>query len=361
MSEDKKITKIIIAASGTGGHLFPARLIAEELKNNIKNLEILFIGAGRPLEEKLIDNAGFNRKVVNIVGLRNLGIKGLLRFLKMLPSAFFKMLRIFKEFKPDAVIGVGGYVSFLPVLCGRLKGIPTFIYELDLSPGISNQVLSKIANVVMVAFPNSKLRELKKTVYTGHTLKKGILEIRDFKTKDSIKNILIIGGSQGARKLDETVLALIPFFKEHNINVYHQCRKESFEDIKKQYEEKNFNAKVVPFIDDMIEAYKFSDIIISRAGASSVMEILAVNKPSILVPLPGAGNHQLPNAKFLEDRGKAFIVDEASENFFDELKEDILKLSNVENYTKMVQAECKDIELDGASKIKDEVLKVLKR
>ncbi|MGI6680500.1 MAG: undecaprenyldiphospho-muramoylpentapeptide beta-N-acetylglucosaminyltransferase [Bdellovibrionota bacterium] len=359
ISNTKKITKVIIAASGTGGHLFPARIIAEELKNNIENLEILFIGAGRPLEKKLIDDFGFNRKVVEIVGIRNLGIKGFLKFLKMLPKAIFQMIKIFKEYKPNIVIGVGGYVSFLPVLIGRLKGVPTFIYELDLSPGISNKVLSKIANVVMVAFPNCELRKSKKAVYTGHTLKKGLLELRDFKIRDEIKNILILGGSQGAKKLDETVLELIPFFKENNFIIYHQCRKESLEDIKEEYKKLDFKGKIVGFIDDMVEAYKFADIIISRAGASSVMEVLAVNKPAIFIPLPGAGNHQLPNAMFLADANKAFIVKQDDEEFIEKLKDIIIKLSNKEYYEKIVNTKFSGVILDGSSKIKDEVLKFI--
>ncbi len=356
MSENKKI-KAIIAASGTGGHLFPARLIAEELQKN-HDVDILFIGAGRPLEEKLIDGAGFKRKAIKMVGIRNLGIKGLINLLKVLPQAFIETIKTFNEFKPNVVIGVGGYVSFLPILTARLKGIPSLIYELDLSPGISNRVSSFMATKVAVAFPNSKLTKLKKTVYTGHTLKKGLLEVRE-KISEIPRNILILGGSQGARRLDMLVKKLIPFFKEHNVKLWHQCREESIKDVQEECNKNNYDAKIVSFIDDMPKAYSFSDIIISRAGASSIMEILAVNKPAILIPLPGAGKHQRANADFLADAGKAFVVEEMEENFEDKVKKLLEKLLKKNEYKEVVTTEFKGINLDGAPKIKDEVLKLV--
>lgn len=351
--------KVIIAASGTGGHLFPARLIAQELQKN-NNVDILFIGAGRPLEEKLIDQFGFKRKAIKMVGIRNLGVKGFINLLKVFPKAFFEMIKTFNEFNPDVVVGVGGYVSFLPILVAKLKGIPSLIYELDLSPGISNKILSYIATKVAVAFPNSSLIKLKKTVYTGHTLKEGLLEIRNNTTKEP-RNLLILGGSQGAKKLDTLVKDLIPFLKEHNINLWHQCREESIEAMKEECKKNNFDAKIISFIDDMPKAYSFSDIIISRAGASSVMEILAVNKPAILIPLPGAGKHQDANANFLANIGKAFIVEETEENFEEKVKEYLKKLFRNDEYQKMVQTKTTEINLNGASKIKDEILLMLKK
>ena len=144
----EKSLNVIIAASGTGGHIFPAKQIAYALKKQIPDINLLFIGAGRPLEEKLIDQEGFKRKAIKMVGVRNLGVKGIINLTRILPKAFFEMVKTFNEFKPDVVVGVGGYVSFLPVLVAKLKGIPSVICEQDLSAGISNRVLSFFATKI---------------------------------------------------------------------------------------------------------------------------------------------------------------------------------------------------------------------
>jgi UDP-N-acetylglucosamine--N-acetylmuramyl-(pentapeptide) pyrophosphoryl-undecaprenol N-acetylglucosamine transferase len=315
-----KQLRVLIAAGGTGGHIFPALQIARAFKEwgaggGDEAVRVEFIGSGRPLEQQVIESAGFIRHEIPIVGLKSRGFSGLFEFLVLLPGAFFKIWRLISEFKPDLILGVGGYVSVLPVSAAYLRAIPTWIHEAELKPGLANFWLSLIADKVSVAFDRAELPFWSKRIYTGHPLRDGLKEVRDGgRELGSPPCVLIVGGSQGAKALDQALIELRGYLRENGILICHQCRADDQADLEKAYREGEVKARVMPFIEEMPAAYDWCDIVISRAGAGAVMELGVVNKPAILVPYPFAqGGHQSANAKTLSDYGKALLVEEGPE------------------------------------------------
>lgn len=309
---------IFIAASGTGGHILPAVYIAEVLRKTGEDVQ--FIGAGRLLEVKLIDSRGFNRHIIPLTGVAGLGALGFINFILGAPHALYLIHKIFKKNKPKAVIGVGGYVSVLPILYAWFKGIPTWIHEAEHELGLANKVLAYIATRCSSAYPNLKSPKPKRVVYTGHPVRADLIRMLDDKRIiETPTRILVLGGSQGAKALDEMVPVVLSNRK--GISVRHQCREENQEAVMLAYAQAGIDSRVETFINDMTEAYLWSDIIISRAGAGLVMEISVTNRPTIFVPFPFAqGGHQKDNAKVLADAGKALVVEEG-----DGFKERLIK------------------------------------
>jgi UDP-N-acetylglucosamine--N-acetylmuramyl-(pentapeptide) pyrophosphoryl-undecaprenol N-acetylglucosamine transferase len=291
--------KYIIAASGTGGHLLPALAIAEALKAADPNSEIIFIGSDRPLEAELIDTKGYRREIINIVGLKRRGFKGAVQFLKLLPQAVKKVLTIFRLEKPVAVIGVGGYVSVLPVTIAFLKRIPSLIHEAEERPGWANYFLSYLARCVTTAHTAKHFPSCAKVIPVGAPLNSELLKV-DFRGSLPFvpKNILILGGSQGAESLDELGPKLANFFASKGFNIVHQARKDNISKLSEVYNEFGVKAEVLSFINDMPNRYLWSHLIISRAGASTIKEIELSLRPALLIPLPKA-EEQLMNAERL--------------------------------------------------------------
>ena len=358
--ENTNSPKILIAASGTGGHLFPAVDIAKAFKKLVPNCEVEFVGSGRYLEAEIIDKAGFKRHIIDIVGLKQRGIMGMIQFLRLLPKALFQGWHIISEFKPDLVIGVGGYVSVLPIVLAWLRGLPTWIHEAERRPGMANKFLAYIAYRISVAFKDAKVPCLSKVVYTGQPVREVFKEIaKEEKFIDVPRNLLITGGSQGAKAIDLVAQKLADYFKEHNLNIRHQCRSENMEAIKEAYSQKNINAEVFDFIEDLPATYRWCDLIIARSGAGSTMEIGVINRPAIFIPFPFAqGNHQLKNAQILADAGKAIIVEEG-ENFAERLKSALDTLLNPENYHKMREIHYESRSLNAAESIASGGLKLI--
>lgn len=331
-------TTILIAASGSGGHLLPALAIARALKREQSDLEIVFVGSGRPLERTIISEAGFQIVTINVIGFKDKKFWGKLRSIALLPKAFLQTRSLFDQLLPDLVIGVGGYVSFLPVLIARLRGIPTWIHEAEMKPGLANWLQGWYATRISTAFPDVRFPRPARLVYTGYQLReelKGLVFERGDIESDP-RRILILGGSQGAEALDRLGQELATFFSERGLEIWHQCRSVNLRQLKDSYLQQSVRATVEDFIADMAAAYRWADIIISRSGAGAVTEIGVVNKPTIFVPYPSAqGQHQLHNAMVLVKAGKALLVEEGA-NFTAELKEKLLKLLNRSNYDAIV-------------------------
>ncbi|NLF24197.1 MAG: UDP-N-acetylglucosamine--N-acetylmuramyl-(pentapeptide) pyrophosphoryl-undecaprenol N-acetylglucosamine transferase [Deltaproteobacteria bacterium] len=327
---------ILVCASGTGGHLLPALEIARALKRMEPQTNIEFIGSGRPLEATIIDTAGFKRHQISTVGLKRRGVLGALRFMVTLPKAICQVVRIFKECKPKLIIGVGGYVTFIPVSLARLKGIPTWIHEAELKPGMANWVLSHYATKVSLAFSQAKMPAAANTVVTGQPLRDELRAVAmEQRQVLCPSRLLVMGGSQGARALDGVVAELADFIKEQGLEVWHQCRAESVDLLKAAYAAHQVTARVEQFISNMAEAYRFADVVVSRAGAGTVMELGALNIPAVLVPYPFAqGNHQQANAEILAQAGKALIVEEG-ERFAERLKQALSQILEPSQYAHM--------------------------
>jgi UDP-N-acetylglucosamine--N-acetylmuramyl-(pentapeptide) pyrophosphoryl-undecaprenol N-acetylglucosamine transferase len=304
--------------------------IVSALKKEDPTCVIEFIGAGRPLEEKLIVEKGFTRHTVASAGVKRRKLFGIVQFLVRLPRGVQQILSLYRSFKPDVVVGVGGYVSVLPVILARVKGIPTWIHEAERSPGLANRVLAYFADKMSTTFSDTTARGRVEIVHTGHPVREELATFDSVTIRpDAPKRLLIIGGSQGARGLDEAVPAIAPLLAERGVEVVHQCRADAMELVVNSYRAAGVAAHVVSFIDDMVGAYDWSDVIISRGGASSVAEISCVNRPAIFVPYPfQQGTHQTDNARVLVDKGKGFLVEEIIADFPGRLREALEKLLN---------------------------------
>jgi UDP-N-acetylglucosamine--N-acetylmuramyl-(pentapeptide) pyrophosphoryl-undecaprenol N-acetylglucosamine transferase len=355
--------RVLVAASGTGGHLIPALHIVKALEKAAPGSVIEFIGAGRPLEEKIIVGNGYVRNVVASAGIKRRSIAGLLQFLWRFPRGLLQICSLYRRFKPDVVVGVGGYVSVLPVVVARFKGIPTWTHEAELHPGLANRVLAHFADRMSISFADTHIRGRAKTEYTGHPVRPELAAIDGVEMRPGAPSrLLVIGGSQGARGLDQAVSDIAETLAAKGVEVVHQCRPEAIDSVVNAYRAGGVKASVVPFIDDMPGAYGWSDIVISRAGASSVAEIACVNRPAIFVPYPfQQGTHQTDNAKALAARGKALVVEETEPEFGRRLREALLRVLDHQAFRVMKEAPADARGLEAAGRIAQGIVSLVGR
>ncbi len=312
--------KFLIAGGGTGGHIFPAIAIARALQALKPDAAFLFVGALGKMEMEKIPQAGFQIQGIPIAGFnRSSLIKNISLPFKILKS-FWKVAGIVKQFKPNAVIGVGGYSTFPVLRYAQSKGIPTFIHEANSFGGKSNILLSKKATTVFVAtqgmekfFPAGKLlvsgNPVRKEITSCSTTKAEALSFFGLETDK--RTVFVMGGSLGANSINHAVSMMLNEFSAHNIQLIWQTGKGGMHFVE-QFEGVYENVKAMPFIDRMDLAYRASDVVVSRSGAMSVAELCAVGKPAILIPYPHAAeDHQTANAKYLTDRGAAWMIADA--------------------------------------------------
>jgi UDP-N-acetylglucosamine--N-acetylmuramyl-(pentapeptide) pyrophosphoryl-undecaprenol N-acetylglucosamine transferase len=332
--------------------------IVTALKKLDPGCVVEFIGAGRPLEEKLIVEKGYTRHTIASAGVKRRKVFGAFQFLARLPRGFSQISSLYRSFRPDVVVGVGGYVSVLPVVVARLKGIPTWIHEAERQPGLANRVLGYFATTMSTAFADTKVGGRVRVVHTGHPVREELSTVDSVTVRpDAPKRLLILGGSQGARGLDEAVPHLAPLLAERKIEVVHQCRPDAMELVVNSYRAAGVAAHVVNFVDDMAGAYEWSDIIISRAGASSVAEISCVNRPAIFVPYPfQQGTHQTDNARVLVDQGKGILVEEILADFPGRLKGAVERLLDPPVFREMKGAPGPQRPTNAASAIAEGIL-----
>jgi UDP-N-acetylglucosamine--N-acetylmuramyl-(pentapeptide) pyrophosphoryl-undecaprenol N-acetylglucosamine transferase len=303
---------VLIAASGTGGHLLPALYIASALQEADPDLKIAFVGAGTPLEEKLIDGRGYPRYVVLSRKLRRMGVRGVVSWILHLPAGLVQAWSLLARLQPGVVIGVGGYASVLPVMVGTLRGVRTWIHEAERRPGWANWLLSMVATKCSLSFSDAVMPVWAKTVITGQPLRPELVSVPFLPIPpEQRRTIFITGGSQGARALDEAGIELAPFFAERGFSVRHQCRPESVERVKSAYERAGVDATVVTFIESMTEVYQWASVVISRSGLGMMRELRFTGRPTILVPLPGAEEQQY-NAQLLVERGQGVVCPEGA-------------------------------------------------
>lgn len=349
--------RVVLAASGTGGHLFPALFIARGFLRAAPESQILFVGSGRPLEARVIDQNGFRRRVVVTVGLKKRGLRGVVQFLSLLPRAVAQSWRLLREEQPDIVIGVGGYASFFPVVLAALRGVPTWIHEAEVRPGLTNYVLSLVARRVSTAYRTAQMPFWARVTYTGHPINDALIDIGVTPPiLHQPPRVLIMGGSQGARSLDQTLTELAPQLPP--CELIHQARPESVDEVRARYQAAGVQAQVVPFIDDVPAAYRWCDLVIARSGAGTVREVAVVNRPAIFVPLPSAaGNEQLANAEALAALGKAVVCEEGSE-FASRLLSTIRELLEPARYQEIASAPVGSDDLHAVKRIVEGCLRL---
>lgn len=313
--------RFIISGGGTGGHIFPAIAIADELKRRLPDAKILFVGAKDRMEMQKVPQAGYPIEGLWISGLqRKLSWQNLLFPLKFI-SSLLKSRSIIKRFKPDAVIGTGGFASGAVVKVAGQMGIPTFIQEQNSYAGITNKMLAKNAHKICVAYDAmEQFFPKKKIVKTGNPIRDGLLNIAQYRSEglsyfhldSQQKTLLVLGGSLGARRINQLIEQQLPLFEQLGVQVLWQCGKLYYEEYKKYNSEQ---VRVLAFIDRMELAYAAANVIISRAGASSVSELCVVGKPVIFIPSPNvAEDHQTKNARAIADKQAAILLRESELN-----------------------------------------------
>ena len=308
--------RVIIAAGGTGGHLWPALSLALAIRRQRPETKILFIGAGRPMEEKILGPYDFERRILATSGLKGQGASGKLKALGQSLAATKKALVIIKDFKPDLCFGAGGYVTVPVGFAAKMAGVPLIIHEQNSRPGLSNRVLGRLAKQVLVAFDEAvSFFPAGKTVITGNPVRPEIaaLHSRTRLFEHEPLTIVVTGGSQGARGLNRGAAPALVELHQNGLafRLIHQSGAADLDWVRGIYAEAGLTAQVEEFITDMAALYEKSDMVIGRAGAITISELTAAGLPSVLVPLPSAADdHQTVNARRLEKLGAAEVVAE---------------------------------------------------
>jgi len=314
-----KALRVVIAGGGTGGHLFPGIAIAQEFLAKNAESSVLFVGTGKPFETSILSETGFAHKRITAEGFKGRGVWHQLVSILKVPKGILESVSILKDFKPHIVIGVGGYSAGPLVMGARLLGIKIVLHEQNILPGITNRILSCFADRICVSFEETIMGVIpKKIQFTGNPIRKEIVQCAETLRNTNIKalkkekkfTILILGGSQGAHSINMALLeALEHLEKKKNIFFVHQTGIQDETQVKQRYDEHSIENDTRAFFKDMACQYQSADLIICRAGATTVAEIKAIGKGVIFVPFPfAADNHQVLNARSLEKVGAAEMI-----------------------------------------------------
>jgi UDP-N-acetylglucosamine--N-acetylmuramyl-(pentapeptide) pyrophosphoryl-undecaprenol N-acetylglucosamine transferase len=304
--------RAILAGGGTGGHVIPALAIAQELKKQYA-ADILFIGTARGIENRLVPAAGFPLKLVKVGALKNVSLATRLKTAFDLPHAVWNAGQILGEFRPDVVIGVGGYASGPAMLAAMLKRIPTLAFEPNVVPGFANRVVARFVSAAAVHFEETT-KYFRNARVTGVPVRQAFFDISP-RPVDSTPMLLVFGGSQGAHAINQVMIQAAPRLRERipGIRVVHQTGERDYEETKATYAGLGKHFEAFRFIDDMPAAFANANLILCRSGASTVAEIAAAGKPAIFVPFPrAADDHQKRNAEALERGGAAMMLEEGN-------------------------------------------------
>ena len=360
--------KILFAAGGTGGHIFPAISIADEIKKKMSDAEILFVGAKGRIEEKIVPNNNYRLETINLTGFnrekffKNAGLP-----FKIIGS-LRKCFLILRKFRPDVVVGTGGFVCGPLVYAASLMRIPTVIQEGNEFPGKTIKFLAPRADLVLINFDGTRkyLKTKAEVLKVSHPIRAGMKKIsRDdavkaFGFNSELKTLFVFGGSQGARGINHAIEEIADKLYENNINIIWQAGHSDTERLKEKFSDKSDRIKILEFIENMEAAYSICDLIVCRAGITSIMEIAYLKIPAILVPLPtSAENHQELNARSLEKVNGAVMIlqKDLKERLFNEITsliEDEKKLKTIsENAGKLS-------DIGAAGKIADRIINIYK-
>ncbi len=347
--------RILMVAGGTGGHIFPALAVAEELRRREARYEIEFLGTHRPLEAKLIPAAGFRLRTVDAAGLKGIGGIQRLRNLLVLPRTAIQVAGILREFRPQVVVGVGGYLAGPAMLEAALVNIPTILIEPNARPGFTNRLLAPMVRAAAVGFAETAHLYGEKARVTGHPVRRAFFDILPRRhappgpAQQGVAvpppfTVLVVGGSQGSRAINHAVSQCLPLLLREaggvadvaptfrsapaglkpgatpvaapeneafpgGMRIIHQTGEHDYNEVRKTYQERGLPAEVHAFIDDMPGALAEADLVISRAGATAVAELAASGRAALLIPFPGATDqHQWENARAMEQAGAARVI-----------------------------------------------------
>lgn len=309
--------KILIAAGGTGGHIYPGIAVAKEIMRRDEASEVLFVGTSRGLEKRIVPENGFQLSLIISAGLKNVGTIGKLKGLGVLPISFFEAARLLREFKPDVVVGAGGYVSGPVLLIASLMRFPTLVMDSNALPGFTNRKLARFVDKAALTFEEAVPFFGEKGVVTGNPVRKEFFDI-PLKPRGEKTNILIFGGSQGARAINNAMMSALPLLEGRNgrLRIVHQTGEADFDKTREMYGRSRISDHDVrPFISDMFVEFGNADLVVCRAGATTCAELGAAGKASVMIPLPtAADDHQRKNAEAFERAGASRMLIQADLN-----------------------------------------------
>jgi UDP-N-acetylglucosamine--N-acetylmuramyl-(pentapeptide) pyrophosphoryl-undecaprenol N-acetylglucosamine transferase len=305
--------RVLIAAGGTGGHIYPGIAVAQEIRRRDENAKVRFVGTARGLESRLVPQAGFELTLIDSSGLKNVSLAARVRGLGMLPKSFLSALTLLRQFKPDVVVGAGGYVSGPVVMMAALINRPTLIMESNALPGWTNRVLARFVDRAAVSFEEALPFFRGKAVVTGNPVRHEFFEIPP-KPRDPARfSLLVFGGSQGARAINEAMMSALTQLKTSAVplHIKHQTGAADFERVQAAYKNSgwSYNAEVGSYIDSMVDDFAKADLVVCRAGATTTAELIAAGKAAVMIPFPlAADDHQRKNAEALQTSGAARMI-----------------------------------------------------
>jgi UDP-N-acetylglucosamine--N-acetylmuramyl-(pentapeptide) pyrophosphoryl-undecaprenol N-acetylglucosamine transferase len=361
--------RVVIAGGGSGGHLFPGVAVAQELLEREPGAEVVFIGSETGIEARVIPREGYPIRYVRSAAVlgRSPVRKAVALFVVL--ASMRACSQVYRELRPDVVVGTGGYVSFAPVAAARLQSIPTLVMEQNLVPGLANRVLGKMADSVAVTYHESlAFFPKEKSRLTGNPVRSGVLRgkrgeaLKLFSLEGGRVTFLVLGGSAGASRINDAVLNALHHLLDvrDGVQFLHQTGQQDYERVRKIYRDMGFKAMVAPFIHQMGEAYAASDAVICRAGATTLAEITALGRPSVLVPYPHAAGHQEFNARKLLENGGCRMLHER-ELTGKALAGHIAELYRSEDLRADMRSHCRALgRPDAAQKVVDMALSLVK-
>jgi UDP-N-acetylglucosamine--N-acetylmuramyl-(pentapeptide) pyrophosphoryl-undecaprenol N-acetylglucosamine transferase len=364
--------KLLIAGGGTGGHLFPGMAVAEEFLDRDPTNQVLFVGTERGIEARAVPAAGYRLELISAAGVRGKGGLNQLKAVAMMLYGYAQSRKVLKEFRPDFVLGVGGYASLPMVLAARGMQVPCFIHEQNAIPGMTNKLLARFATQVFITLEESaKFFPKEKILVTGNPLRRQILDMvgkpasLSHLDEENGKRfrIFVFGGSQGAHAINMAIIAALPHLNDlsERLGISHQTGERDYADVRDAYRKNLIPATVQPFINDMASEYRQADLIICRAGATTIAEVTACGKACLFIPFPHAvDDHQRRNAEALLKKQACFMLLE--HELSGERLADLVR--NVMNDAKLLQQTGElafDLaRLDAAKIIVDEMMKTEK-
>lgn len=356
MSGNEQNIRLLLTGGGTGGHLFPAVATAEEFKAQLPDTEVLFVGTRRKMDSKSLGAYGFTSASILCYGLKGKNPLELVKAVAVLPLSYLQALLIIRRFKPDIIFGVGGYVTGPVIMAGKNLGVPVVIHEQNSVPGLANRKLGRIADKICLSLPGSGSEfPAEKILYTGNPVRSNILRLAQEAPprKSAKRTLLVLGGSQGAQAVNTVVteaLCAMTDAELRHLRVIHQTGDRDEEQVGNVYRQRGVDAEVAGFFTQMHEIYAQADLLVSRAGATTLSEIAVLGKPAILIPYPSAAdNHQEKNGHYYVSGGGA-VQFRQKELTAQQLGETILQLINNEQQLHTMGAAMKRLAFPDAAK-----------
>ena len=311
--------RLAIAGGGTGGHLFPGIAVAQAFADRDERNRVLFINAGRSLEKRVLSDLGWPSQTIAIEGIKGRGRWRQLVAVSKIPKAIWQSVRMLKQFAADAVLGVGGYSAGPVVFAARRCGIATALHEQNQLPGVTNRILGRMVDRIYLSFAESKDYFVASAVkITGNPVRDDIIALAESgksrgEEPDQYFNILVVGGSQGAHAINMAMIEALPLLSQgQNVRITHQTGDQDLDQVKQAYNRMQMPAVVQPFFTDMADLYRRADVIVCRAGATTVAEITVIGKAALFIPFPfAADDHQTRNAQALVDAGAAEMISQS--------------------------------------------------